>query len=284
MITVEGRVHIKRYLARMVPAIARSIAFGIGNNGETVNDTKLQFEAGRSDVALTSYNFVNDRLTFKALVDESFGGVINEVALYSAASDDVAGEYGSRIITTFDSDLEEWVDATSGVAGTYTTIGTRLGADSLLHAPTASGTKTDTMTNLFLDLSGYSAADKFVFAFGVNNAFVSSIKFRFMTDTANYYEFTLGAQTIGYKITELAKSAAVATGSPDWGNITEVRVTTNATAGGTANIQYEGIRIDDADTFNQDYVLVAREVLSTPYVKKAGMVQEVEFNLDVIIT
>lgn len=267
----------------MVPSIARSIAFGIGNNGETINDTKLQFEVGRSDIALVSYDFVNNKLVFKASVDESFGGTIYEAGLYSTPANDVAGEFGSKVLTTFDSDLEEWVDATSGVAATFSAPNTRIGADSLIHTPAASGTKSDTQTQLFLDLSGYSAADKFVFSFYVGNAFVSNVKFRLMTDSANYYEFSLGSQTAGYKIIEQAKSAAVATGTPDWSNITEIRVTTTATAGGSASIQYDGVRIDDADSFNQDYVLVSREILATPFVKQAGMVQDIEFTLDVNI-
>jgi len=284
VITTEGKTWLKRYLAGMVTPIARSVAFGIGTNGETVNDSKLQFEAGRSDVNLISYDFVNDKLVVKASVDASFGGIINEAALYSVGVNDVAGEYGSKIITTFDSDLEGWADATSGVTSTFTGTNTRLGSDSLLQNPASSGTQTDAQTQLFLDLSGYSNADKFVFAFQVNNAFVSSMKFRFMTDSGNYYDFNLGAQTSGYKIVEAAKSTASATGSPDWANINEIRVSTTSTGGGAASVQFDGVRIDDADSYNQDYVLISREVLASPYTKQAGMVQEVEFTFGVSIT
>src|SRR5688572_7298790 len=112
MITVDGKVHIKRYLAGFVPAIAQSIAFGLGSAAESVNDTKLQFEVGRTEILLVSYDFVNNKLIFKANVPEDFGGKIYEAALYSTPSNVAAGDSGSRILTTFDSATEDWVDAT----------------------------------------------------------------------------------------------------------------------------------------------------------------------------
>jgi hypothetical protein len=268
-------------MAGLVPSIARSIAFGLGNNGETINDTKLQFEVGRSDITVTSFDFVNNKLIFKAPVDESFGGTIYEAALYSTANNSMAGQYASKILTVFDSNTEEWVDATSGVAGTYSTPNARIGGDSLQHTPSASATKTDSLTNIFLDFSGFSGADKFVFAFAVANGNTSSIRFQFHTDTTNYYQFALGAQTSGYKIVEAAKSSATVVGAPNWAQITEIRVSTSSTALGASNVEFDGIRIDDVDTFNQDYVMVSREVLATPFVKQAGRVQEIEFALDV---
>jgi hypothetical protein len=281
MIVTNGKIRIKRYLAGYTPVLARSIAFGIGGTAENVNDTKLQFEVGRSDIALIAYDFVNDELIFKADVDAAIGGKIYEAALYSASTNDAAGRFGSRLLTTFDEDLEGWVDATSGVDATYSPTNTRIGTASLNHNPAASGTKTDALSQIFLDFSGNSGADKFVFAFNVNNAFVSSMRFRFLTDASNYYEFALGPQTTGYKIVEATKSSATVTGTPSWDNITEMRVSTTSTSGGAASVDFDGIRIDDEDTLNQDYVMISREVLASPFTKQEGSSQEIEFSLDV---
>lgn len=281
MISTEGKTHIKRYLAGYVPSIAQSIAVGIGSKGESVDDTKLQFEVSRADIVLTAFDFTNNRLVFKAPVPEDFGGIIQEVAIYSTSVDGVAGEFGSKLLTTFDSDTEDWNNPTTLADSVFSTGSSRIGNDSLKQNPGAGGSVTDALAELFLDLSGHSNADKFVFAFNVKNAFVSSISFRFLTDSANYYTITLGAQSAGYKIVEAAKSTAVATGSPSWENITEMRVTTNSTAGGNGLVDFDAIRIDDVDTINQDYVMVAREFLSTPFLKQEGKVQEVEFTLDV---
>lgn len=243
----------------------------------------MQFEVGRSDVSLVSFDFTTSRLIFKASVDEGFSGIIREVGLYSASTNTVAGEYGSRVITSFDSATEEWVNPANGAAATFNTSNTRIGADSLRQNPAAGATATNSLAQLFLDFSGHSAADKFVFAFTSGNAFASNIRIRFMTDASNYYEFALGAQTAGFKVVEAAKSAAVVTGSPTWGNITELRVMTTSTAGGNAIVDFEGIRIDDIDTINPDYVMVARELLPAPFVKEDGKIQEVEFSLDVSV-
>lgn len=282
MITTDGKLHIKRFLAGQVPAIAQSIAFGVGNRAEAVGDTKLQFEAGRVDIALTSFDFVNNRLIYKAQLPDDFAGSIYEAAIFSVASDDVAGQFGSRLLASFEDDTEDWIDPATGNSASYVTAATsRIGTASMRQAPAASASETDAMNQLALDLGGYSGNDKFVFAFNVGTANTASIRFRFMTDASNYYDFLLGAQTTGYKVVEAAKSTATVTGAPKWENITEIRVITTSTAGGASAVDFDGIRIEDSDTINPNYVMVAREMLSTPFVKEEGKIQEIEFALDV---
>lgn len=280
MITTDGKVYIKRYLAQLVPSIAQSIAFGSGDAAESGTHTKLSFEVGRSDIVLTSYDFVNNKLIFKAPVPEDFGGKIYEVALFSTPANAAAGEWGSKIITTFDSDTETWADASTAVAGTFNTTNARIGTDALRHAPATGVTKIDTLTDVSLDLSGYSGADKFVLSFNAGNAFASAVRIRFLTDASNYYDVNFGAATAGYKIVEVAKSAATATGTPNWENITEIRAVTTA-SGGTAQIDFDGLRIEDLDTINPDYVMISRELLAAPFTKVEGMTQEIEFTMDV---
>lgn len=283
MITVNGKTHIKRYLAGIVPSIARSIAFGIGGAAEAVGDTKLNFEVGRSQVRLVSYDFVNNKLIFKADVDELFGGTIYEVALFSSNAAETGGQFSSKVITTFDQSRDIWVDATTSVASAWTTSNTRIGGESLIQTPSASTSKTDMAAGMFLNLSGYSGSDRFVFAYNVGNANTSNVKFRFGTDAANYYEFALGTQTAGYKVIEMTKSSATVTGSPSWAQITEIRVTTTSGATGASSVNFDGIRIEDSDSLNQDFVMVSRELLTTPFVKTEGNVQEIEFSLDVSV-
>lgn len=280
MITIGGKTQIKQYMAGIESAIARTIAFGIGGAAEAVGDTKLGFEVGRSQVRLVSYDFTNNKLIFKADVDSTFGGTIYEVGLFTTNVTDVGGQFGPRLLTTFDAVRDVWVDGTTSVPATWTSANTRLGTESLMHAPSASTTKTDVATGMFLNLSGYSGTDKFVFAYNVGNTNTSNVVFRFATDTSNYYEFSLGAQTIGYKIVEVTKGSAVVTGSPNWANITQIRVATTSGATGASSVNYDGIRIDTTNA-TQSSVMVSRELLGTPFVKTAGKTQEVEFSLDV---
>lgn len=283
MISNNGKIHIKRYLAGYVPAIGHSIAFGVSSGTENTTDQKLQFESGRTDVSLTSYDFINDKIIFKAPIPDDYIGKIYEVALYSTSAAAASAEFGSRLLASFDSDTEGWVDGGTGVGSAYFPENSRIGADSLRQAPVASTGKTDTSGSLVLDLSGYSGADRFVFAFHNTNTNVANIKFRFLTDTSNHYEFTVTSPGTGYQIVEIPKSSAIVTGSPDWGSITQIRVTTTATAAGAAQVDFDGIRVEDTDTINPDYVMISREVLATPFEKKIGMTQEIEFGLKVNI-
>jgi len=283
LITLNGKTHIKRYLAQIVPSIGRSIAFGVGGAAESVSDTKLGFEVGRSQVRIVSYDFTTDKVIFKAEVDSLFGGTIYEVALFSSNAADNNGQFGSKIITTFDQARDSWVDASTSVAASWVSTNTRIGSESLSQTPSASTTKTDLAAGMFLNLSGYSGSDKFVFAYFVGNSNTSNIKFRFGTDAANYYEFALGAQTAGYKIIEVAKSAATVTGTPSWGEITEMRVSTTSSGVGASAVNFDGVRIEDVDSSSQDAIMVSRELLSTPFVKVEGRVQEIEFSLDVSV-
>lgn len=281
MITTGGKLHIKRYMAGFVPAVAQSIAFGISNTAVNVSDAKLRFEIGRVDIALTSLDLINNKVVYKAALPEDISGVIYEAGIYSVSSDTAAGQYNSKLISTFDSNSEDWIGSDLSVP-VFSTTNARIGGDSLRHSPAAGTSETDVLNQIAFDLSGYSGNDLFVFAFNVGTAFTSSVRFRFMTDASNYYDFNLGAQTAGYKFVELAKSTAVATGAPNWENITSIQVTTSS-VGGASQVDFDGIRIEDVDTINPEYVLVSRELLVSPFVKEEGKIQEIEFSLNITV-
>lgn len=276
-------MHIKRYMAGWTPSIALSMAFGVGQRPESATDEELQFEVGRSNIELTSYDFVQDKLVFKATLDEGFDATIHEVALFSMEADTAAGEFGSRLITSFDSQTEDWMQGSS--PATYTTTNTRVGADSVTVSVAASGSVTVAEQDMILNLSGYSAADEFSFAFYCDTGNASSIRFRFLTDATNYYDLTVPASSIsaGFNIVRMTKAAAVATGAPNWASIVAVEVTVSAKATGDVTVNLEGVRIEDLDTPSPNYVMVARSLLAVPFDKVAGRIQEVEFPIGVTV-
>lgn len=283
MITTEGTLHVKRYMAGWVPSIALSMAFGVGESAESPTSTSLDFEVGRSDVDIVSYDFEQDKLVFKATLDEGFDATLHEVALYSLESNISSGEYGSRLLTSFDSETEVWQQA--GAPATYSDTNTRVGADSVLVTAAASGSVTVTQADIILNLSGYSAADEFVFAFYCDNGNVSTLRFRLKTDNANYYDISIAAADIsaGFNIVRVPKGAATATGNPSWEFITSMEVTVNAKSTGGVSVNLEGVRIEDMDTVAQDYVMVARSKLAIPFDKVAGRIQEIEFPIGVTV-
>lgn len=276
MISNDGKRHIKRYLAGSEPAIAQSIAFGIGRTAASADDTRLEFEVSRTDIELVSYDFIADRLIFKTSLPSTLLGEIHEIALYTSNFNTQAGQYGSRILFSFDSLTEDW----SG--GTFVVDEARLGGDSLNHSPAVSSTVTSELAELYFDLSGYSGADTFLLSANIGNN-VDGVTLRFLTDSSNYYEVDLGAQSPGYKVLEFSKASFVATGSPSWEEINVAQISTTASAAGAGGIDFDGLRIEDVDTINSDYAMVAREVLETPHIKRVGQLEEIEFSLGVNI-
>ena len=272
MITTDGKVQVKRYLARDEAAIANYISFGISAAAEAVGDTSLGFEISRIPLSSVTYDYTNNYIVFKSEIPSDYAGAVYEAALlYSPES-----SYDT-IITTFDSVTESWLTG-GGADATYTTSNVRVGADAVILTAAASGTSTVSLANINLDLSNYLGADKILLA-GYTGSNVSSFKILFKTDVSNYYTLTF-TPSAGYYIGSLTKSAATVTGAPSWSNITSIDITLTATAGGSATFTADAIRIQSAISSD---VLVAREVLPAPLTKVAGMVQEIELALGVTV-
>lgn len=277
MITTEGKTHIKRYLAGITNVIGEAIALGIGDTAESESDTELVYEFARVDVSLVSYDFANDVLVFKAEIPSEVAGKIYEVGLWSAEVDSRAEGYSSRNLVTFDSESEEWS------TGTWETSTTRIGPDSLRLAPALNTVQSSVLSDIVLDLSGHSGADTFEMAYHVI-AVADSIEIRFRTDDANYYSWVIASPSTGYTFSETTKGALAATGSPNWANITSIEVIVDAPVGTGASVDFDSIRVNDVDTDNPDYIMVAREVLPAPHVKTEGIVQDIEFAIPVAIS
>jgi hypothetical protein len=255
------------------------LAYGIGNTAESLGDTRLHLEAARAPVDVITYDFAANKLIFKAALPDEYIGKVYEVGLYSLEND--PAEFNSRFITTFDSATEDWLNVATGLDAAFDDTAVRIGADSLQQAPTAFNTVTSSLANTQLDLSGFSGSDGFTFAYAVADNNTNQIVFKFMTDASNYYSFSMGVQTSGYKIVQANKSAAVVTGTPNWANINEIQVATTAKSGGATSVEFDAIRLEDKDSTNLDYVLVGREVLVSPVTKVDGQPMNIEYSFDV---
>lgn len=237
---------------------------------------------GRADIVLTAYDFVNNKLIFKAQLPDDVDGGIREIGLFSLERNALAGDGDSRLITTFDSATESWVNPANSSATAFSTATTRVGADSLSVVASSSSTVASQLDGIGLDLSDNSSADRFTIAANVS-ANVSSVKLNLYSDSSNYYTITFNP-TAGYRFMSQPMSSAVATGTPSWDNINIIGLSVTATSGGTATVDFDGIRLEDTDTPNPEYVMVAREVLASPFIKESGRSQAIEFAIDVNIT
>lgn len=277
MITDNGKVFIKRFMAGQSGAVVGSISVGVSDAAAASTDTRLGFELARVPVEVTDYDFSTDELVFKASLDETVSGEIHEVAIWSSEINASAGNQEGKLITSFDSETEEWDTST------FATANTRLGNDSLEHTPAASTSSTSLLTGIELDFIEYTSADVFILALYIGNSNCSSAVVRLRTDESNYYEFTLATPSTGYQFAEFSLGSAVAVGTPDWADISEVEVVTTATAGGAAAVQYDGFRIEDTDSIDPEYGLIARFVLPSPTLKQEGIVKDVEYALPVTV-
>lgn len=277
MITSEGKTWIKRALTGNGIALGDSIGVGIGNAAEALSDTALQYEIDRFSIELITYDHATDQIVFKGTMRSEMAATIYEVGIWTQPANFVANGYGSMALTTFDEDAEAWSNAT------WSATGARIGTNGLSHTPAASGTVTSSLLGLTLNLGGYSSADKFLVAFNSGNANTSSVIVRLKTDDANYFQFTSSNPASGYTIASFTKGSAAITGNPSWENITKIDVVTSAKAGGAAAVTLDGIRVEDVDSINPEYVMLAREVLVTPIVKVAGETRDFEYAISITL-
>jgi len=279
LITTEGKRLILRYLAGQSPSLGAAIGLGVSGVAATSADTILGFEIDRVAVDLKNADYVNNVVLFKGTIEQDAAFSIYEAGLWSTATNDLSGEFDSRLMTTFDSDLEAWTNITldSSVA--------RTGPDAAKVSAGSSAT-TSPRLDVDMDLSGYSANDTFYLAFSKPNNNIASIKLIFEdTSTGGSFSLTKTVSSLptGYNILAFRKGDFVVSGTISWDSITRFGfdVTATATAG---YVILDGLRIEDLDTVNQNFVLVSHTVLSSPLVKSSTAPMDVEYALDFSVT
>lgn len=131
------------------------------------------------------------------------------------------------------------------------------------NTATARRVATHDMT-LFEDGTASTTADKITLYFKVNSvANFLSLRIRMGSDTAgtytNYYEYTYsGTPRVGWNQLVVAKSAFVATGSPNWNDIKKRQYRVTASGAGTVIVQIDDVRMVQAATaFTQQNVIDA---------------------------
>lgn len=275
LITTDGKRLIQQYLAGYRGNIASQIAVGAFNTAANVADKELAFEWARTPILSTSPDYTNTLIVYKGRFEAVTAGIVYEAGLWSP--DDTVGEYGSKMLLDFDSTNDVWT------AGAFSTNVARIGIDSLRLSPTASTSTTAQRMDTNLDLSGYSNTDEFKLTYNVSSAFTSSVQLRFYVDASNYYTYTINTPTAGYKLQKFYKTDLVATGSPTYSGITYVGVIVTATAGGQTFVDFDGLRIEDKDSYTDTNILVSRAVPASPITMAAGIPMDIEYTLDVTL-
>lgn len=275
LLTTEGKRLILRYLAGQSPSLGGAIGLGVSSVAATVNDAVMGFEIERITVNLKNADYTNNVVLFKGTIEQDSAFSIYEAGLWSTAANDLSGEFDSKLLSLFDTELEAWTNVT------VDTTANRTGPDAVRVTASASST-TSPRLDVEMDLSGYSANDTFYLAFSKPNNNINTIKLIFedvVSGGSLYLTKTVSALPTGYNILAFRKGDFTSSGTISWDNIT--RMGFDVTAGGTGSyVILDGLRIEDLDTPNQDFVLVSHTVLGSPLVKTSTAPMDVEYALD----
>ena len=284
--------------------LVKELAFGIGSASPNSkgNDTKLEFEFYRLPVELSSIDISQTgtdldgdpvfaySVIYKSTIPQDISGVISEMALYPGNRQSI-NNYDSKFITSFTNNFN-WFDGsenptsqsnTQDSSGAYTFL-SKIG-DTMVRFDAASGsTKEYTNSLVSYDISGYSVNDTISIAYKKADNNVSKIRVKFYSSASAYYyvDFTPESGT-GDKIQSLSLNSlfsnyTASPNLPDPSSITKIGVEITAT-GGSSTVYFDGIRINDEDTFDPAYGMISRSLLSTPLIKKPGRPVDIEYKV-----
>jgi len=191
------------------------------------------------------------------------------------------------LFTSFENNVlwEDSIGSNPSIQLNSPTFTSKIGENSVLvQSPSSTATEYKTATGT-IDLSGYSINDSLAIAYNKADANLSKIRVKFYSSTTQYcyIDFTPTSGT-GDKIQSATLATLfsnTSTTPPDFKNITNLGVEVTATSGGTTSVYFDGIRINDEDTFDPSYGMISRSVLTGGDIitKTSGRQVDVEYKL-----
>jgi len=293
MITKFGKRFLTDYIAGNSTFNTKDIALGIGTTTATENDTKLEFEFYRLPVSLGSINIEDDGVggftysaIYKTTIPQDISGVISEIGLYPGQRASI-NSYDSKFITSFENNYT-WIDSSNNspqlkANNTTDPFLSKIGEHMVQFDVAQSSSKEYINSIVNIDLSGYSVNDSLTLAYKKKDNNVTKIRVKlYSSDTQYYYaDFTPTSGT-GDKIQSISMSSVfsnISVTAPDPTNITKVGIEVTAGSGGATTVYFDGLRINDEDTFDPTYGLISRSLLSTPLQKPSGRPVDIEYKL-----
>lgn len=276
LITTQGKSRIRQILAGKTTGFASSILVGIGSTTPTVNDTELTFSVEGADILNTMVDDINNKVYFKTSLPVGSQYKIYELGCYAANVNTVKQYQQNSLLLTL-GELTTWTSS----SGTHSlnSTNTRVGASSIRYSLLAAGVGTGS-TPFQISLDQLPTNTVFKIGYFANN--IASVKIRFKTTTADYYEGTIVPGTNNaYNISTLNKSDFTETGSPTWSNITIVEIQTTAT-GSAGTIDLDSIRYD-VPTNQDSSLLLSRALPAAPVIKPAGSTMDIEYLLEGVV-
>ena len=298
MITRFGKRFLTNYLAGNADFGQKELAFGIGSTAASADNTRLNFEFYRVPVTIGSIDITNTgteqspvyvyKAVYQATIPQDVAGVISEIALYPASRTS-RNNFDSNFITQFDNNLL-WTDSDGFnplLQLNTSQLVSKIG-ENMVYVQTPLSTVKEYTTPLgSLDLSGYSVNDSIAIAYKKADNNVSKIRLKFYSSPTQYcfVDFTpeaIGATPDKIQSTTLnnlfSNTSATA---PDFKNIIKLGVEVTANSSGTTTVYFDGIRINDEDTFDANYGMISRSVLTGGNIvtKTSGRQLDIEYKL-----
>ena len=284
VITKYGKRFLTNFLAGRDSFSSKSMAFGIDSTSALDTNTRLGFEFYKTPVLFgsTDIQTLNDITTYsivyKATIPQDVAGYITEVGLYPEYKESLSS-YDSKFIADFDNQLD-WTNTPL-----ITTTSARVG-QYLLNMSSNGTSAKEYKTNVqAIDLSGYSVNDTLKLAYVKNDVNLQNIIIKFYSSPLDYYSVTVSPESgTGYKISSdipldnLFSSSSTLNVDPS--NINQIGITITPVSGQSTSAGLDALRINDEDTFDPNFGLISRSILSTPLVKLAGRQVDVEYRLD----
>ena len=296
MITKFGKRFLTNYLAGNVSFSAKELALGIGSAAANVdgNDTRLQFEFYRVPVKFSSIDIseVSGAFVYKAVfvatIPQDVSGVISEIALYPSSRTSI-NNFDSKFISSFENNIlwEDSLGSNPSIQLNSPTFVSKIGENMVLIQSPSSTAKEYKSATGTINLSGYSVNDSLSIAYKKADDNVAKIRIKFYSSATDYcyVDFTPPAMsTTPDKIQSVNLSTLFSNTSatpPDFTNITNVGVEVTANSGGTTSVYFDGIRINDEDTFDPTYGMISRSVLTGGDIvtKTSGRQVDIEYKL-----
>ena len=289
LLTKFGKRYLTQYLAGQSNTNLKDIALGVGSTAATANDTQLGFEFYKSPVSMSSIDIQTSSTTgvstygvvYKTTVPVDIAGIINEVGLFPAVSLS-STDYASNSISTFE-DNQSWTDSAGAYAPTTTNPFPKIGTSYLSIGALTSQSK-EYFYNFNLDVSGYSALDSLTLAYYQSDTNLDYVFVRMYDSSNRYYEIRyLGDLSTGYKVKSLTLnnlySSGFGSGTPDQTSIVKISCGVKAKASGATAVLFDGMRINDEDSFRTDYGMISRSVLANPITKSLGKQMVIEYRI-----
>jgi len=280
MITRFGKRFLIDFIAGNRTFFDKVLAVGIAKDAEyELSDTnsRLGFEFysvpvlfGGIDIDTSVVPYTYTAI-YSTKLPTNLAGKINEIAIYPGRRSS-SNAYGNQFITTFESPFE-W-----SPSPVLNEVDYRVGNSSLDLSSDGTSPKEYIATIPNFDMSGYSNFDTLSFSYKVNDSNLAAAKIRLYSSAVDYYEFNFVNHIVGWNIKDIEIADMTSNGNPDPSLISKIGVVV-VPVGSATSITVDGLRVNDEDTFDPAYGMIARSNISE-IEKVAGRELTIEYKLD----